>query len=58
MPTTRPTGGCRTAACVEAMLRSAGFAILQHPEDEVYVCRRVEAPEGAAAVYPARGSRE
>lgn len=45
-------------ACVEAMLRSSGFAILQHPEDEVYVCRRVEAPEGAAAVYPARGSRE
>ena len=45
-------------ACVEAMLRSAGFAILHHPEDEVYVCRRVEAPEGAAAVYPARGCRE
>ena len=45
-------------ACVEAMLRSSGFAILHHPEDEVYVCRRVEAPEGAAAVYPARGSRE
>ena len=45
-------------ACVEAMLRSSGFAILHHPEDEVYVCRRVEAPEGAAAVYPARGSSE
>jgi len=45
-------------ACVEAMLRSSGFAILNHPEDEVYVCRRVEAPEGAGAVYPARGSRE
>ena len=45
MPTIRPTGGCRTAACVEAMLRSAGFEILQHPEDEVYICRRVEAPE-------------
>ena len=26
MPTTRRTGGCRTAACVEAMLRCAGFA--------------------------------
>ncbi len=26
-------------ACVEAMLRSAGFAIVGHPEDEVYVCR-------------------
>jgi tRNA (mo5U34)-methyltransferase len=41
-------------ACVEAMLRSSGFEILQHPEEEVYVCRRVEAPlppsERAAAV--------
>lgn len=27
-------------ACVEAMLRSAGFVIEQHPEEEVYVCRR------------------
>jgi tRNA (mo5U34)-methyltransferase len=27
-------------ACVEAMLRSAGFEILEHPEQEVYVCRR------------------
>src|SRR3954447_17038198 len=26
-------------ACMEAMLRSAGFEILQHPEDEVYICR-------------------
>jgi len=25
-------------ACVEAMLRSAGFRILQHPEEEVYLC--------------------
>lgn len=41
-------------ACAEAMLRSAGFAIVNHPEDEVYVCRRVAAPEGAGAVYPAR----
>jgi tRNA (mo5U34)-methyltransferase len=29
-------------ACVEAMLRSAGFAITAHPEDEVYICRRTE----------------
>ena len=35
------------------MLRSAGFAIVAHPEDEVYVCRRVEAPYGQGAVYPA-----
>lgn len=27
-------------ACVEAMLRSSGFAIEDHPEGEVYVCRR------------------
>jgi tRNA (mo5U34)-methyltransferase len=27
-------------ACVEAMLRSSGFEIVNHPEDEVYVCRR------------------
>src|SRR5947209_2665075 len=27
-------------ACAEAMLRSAGFEILAHPEDEVYLCRR------------------
>ena len=27
-------------ACFEAMLRSAGFDILDHPEDEVFICRR------------------
>ena len=27
-------------ACVEAMLRSAGFEILDRPEEEVYICRR------------------
>jgi tRNA (mo5U34)-methyltransferase len=27
-------------SCFEAMLRSAGFAILDHPESEVFVCRR------------------
>jgi len=43
-------------ACAEAMLRSAGFEVLDHPEDEVFVCRRVEIdrPE-PNAVYPARG---
>jgi tRNA (mo5U34)-methyltransferase len=46
------------AACVEAMLRSAGFAILNHPEDEVYICRRAEAPYGPGAVYPARRRQE
>ena len=41
-------------ACAEAMLRSSGFEIAAHPEQEVYVCRRVDAPEGAGAVYPTR----
>jgi tRNA (mo5U34)-methyltransferase len=27
-------------ACVEAMLRSAGFRIEAHPEEEVYICKR------------------
>jgi tRNA (mo5U34)-methyltransferase len=30
-------------ACVEAMLRSAGFAITAHPEEEVYICHRTHA---------------
>lgn len=42
-------------ACVEAMLRSSGFRIIAHPEEEVYLCQRAEAPEGAGAVYPSRG---
>jgi tRNA (mo5U34)-methyltransferase len=40
-------------ACVEAMLRSAGFDILQNPEEEVFVCRRKQMP-GTQAVYPAK----
>jgi tRNA (mo5U34)-methyltransferase len=43
------------AAASQAMLRSAGFAITDHPEEEVYVCRRVERQGGPGAVYPARG---
>jgi tRNA (mo5U34)-methyltransferase len=31
-------------ACVEAMLRSAGFEISEHPEEEVFICRRIESP--------------
>ena len=42
-------------ACAEAMLRSAGFAIIGHPEDEVYICRRTERLYPAGAAYPARG---
>lgn len=30
------------SACTQAMLRSAGFAIVEHPEEEVFVCRRAE----------------
>lgn len=44
-------------ACAEAMLRSSGFEIVDHPEQEVYVGRRVELPplpDGPRAVYPAR----
>jgi len=44
-------------ACVEAMLRSAGFATIEHPEQEVYICRRIERPQADGAVYPARGGR-
>ena len=45
-------------ACTEAMLRSAGFSILAHPEEEVYVCRIAPIgalSEGSRTVYPARG---
>ena len=41
------------AACSAAMLRSAGFTILEHPEEEVFLCRRVETATNGA-VYPAR----
>ena len=43
-------------ACSAAMLRSAGFAIIDNPESEVFVCRRSERPDPRyGAVYPARG---
>jgi tRNA (mo5U34)-methyltransferase len=42
-------------ACVEAMLRSSGFAVVSHPEEEVYLCRVAERPSPDGAVYPARG---
>lgn len=44
-------------ACVQAMLRSAGFRIVRNPEPEVYICRRVERPFSAGPVYPASGAR-
>jgi tRNA (mo5U34)-methyltransferase len=33
-------------ACAEAMLRSAGFAVVAHPEDEVFICRRTAGEAG------------
>jgi tRNA (mo5U34)-methyltransferase len=44
-------------ACVEAMLRSAGFWVEAHPEEEVYLCRwrPIETPpDGPHCVYPAK----
>jgi tRNA (mo5U34)-methyltransferase len=43
-------------ACVEAMLRSSGFEIVDHPEQEVYICRRAESADESGAVYPARSA--
>ncbi|PWC27074.1 TIGR04290 family methyltransferase [Teichococcus aestuarii] len=44
-------------AGAEAMLRNAGFEILQNPDREIYLCRPAALPYGSAAVYPARGVR-
>jgi tRNA (mo5U34)-methyltransferase len=33
-------------ACTEAMLRSAGYELIAHPEEEVYVCRHREERHG------------
>jgi tRNA (mo5U34)-methyltransferase len=44
------------AACSAAMLRSAGFDILAHPEEEVFVCRRADIKDRwPRAVYPRKG---
>jgi tRNA (mo5U34)-methyltransferase len=40
-------------ACTEAMLRSAGFDILDHPEEEVFICRKSRLERPSFAVYPA-----
>jgi tRNA (mo5U34)-methyltransferase len=45
-------------ACVEAMLRSSGFAIEAQPEQEVYLCRWQPIsvpPDGPHCVYPSTG---
>jgi tRNA (mo5U34)-methyltransferase len=33
-------------AAAEAMLRSAGFEIFDHPEEEVFLCRRAGGAHG------------
>jgi tRNA (mo5U34)-methyltransferase len=43
-------------ACAEAMLRAAGFLIVNRPADEVYLCRPDATASTAGAVYPARRS--
>lgn len=46
------------AACSQAMLRAAGFAVEAQIEAEVYLCRIAPVPyadHGAAAAYPAKG---
>lgn len=44
-------------AGTEAMLRSAGFSVTAHPEEEVYVCRRSALPDTQPrSVYPATKS--
>lgn len=40
-------------ACMEAMLRSSGFEIIEHPEPEVYICRSSQISDNQPrAVYP------
>src|SRR4051812_25093367 len=42
-------------SCMEAMLRSSGFEIAAHPEQEVYICRRSASTDNLShAVYPTR----
>lgn len=42
-------------ACMEAMLRSSGFSIVDHPEAEVYICKRTHLPDTfQRAVYPVK----
>lgn len=44
------------AAAAEALLRSAGFEIISHPEQEVYICRAAAQSPYAKPVYPATGA--
>jgi tRNA (mo5U34)-methyltransferase len=44
-------------SCAEAMLRSAGFRIIEHPEEEVYICIPDPTAQPAGAVYPKNGGK-
>lgn len=43
-------------SCVEAMLRSAGFRIVDNPETEVYLCRRDDVPHRSEYALPNIGA--
>lgn len=43
-------------ACSEAMLRSAGFEIFAHPEEEVFLCRCVARPDNQATANAELGA--
>ena len=48
-------------ACVESMLRSSGFSIEAHPEEEVYLCRWQPVPippDGPHCVYPKKDAAQ
>jgi len=44
-------------SAVEAMLRSTGFVVSDHPEDEVFICRRGAPPGHEGAAYPELGGQ-
>ena len=44
-------------SCAEGMLRSAGFRIIDHPEQEVYICRLNPEHRDCGAVYPIQGGK-
>jgi tRNA (mo5U34)-methyltransferase len=44
-------------ACTEAMLRSAGFTILNHPEEEVYLCKWIESDVEPLACFSRDGRK-
>ena len=45
-------------ACTEAMLRSAGFQIIAHPEEEVFVCRVKEDDANTDVVRATRQAKD